>query len=374
MPALYAKPSGPAARGLLPYRAMASLVLASIALTYPNGTRAVDAIDLSIADGQFLTILGPSGCGKSSLLRLVAGLESPTSGTISMDGRDVTRLEPKDRDVAMVFQGLALYPHMTVAENMGLGLTARRVPAAEVARSVGEAAETLGLTRYLAKRPRELSGGERQRVALGRALVRRPKIFLFDEPLSSLDAQLRQELREELARLHRMTRTTSIYVTHDQKEALSLGDQVAVMQGGRVRQLATPEAIYNDPQDLFVARFVGEPPINLIEGEIGNGGGGASFRAPGLTLSLGPRAPRPGRAILGVRPETVTLGGGVAGTLERVERLGGEALLHVRGAWGGIVARVPPDRTPHPASGPVTIGIAGDRAVLFDPDSGARIA
>ena len=376
MPALYAKPGGPAARGLLPYRAMASLALASIALTYPNGTRAVDAIDLSIADGQFLAILGPSGCGKSSLLRLVAGLESPTSGTIAMDGRDVTRLEPKDRDVAMVFQGLALYPHMTVAENMGLGLTARRVPAAEVARSVGEAAETLGLTRYLAKRPRELSGGERQRVALGRALVRRPKIFLFDEPLSSLDAQLRQELREELARLHRLTRTTSIYVTHDQKEALSLGDQVAVMQGGRVRQLATPEAIYHDPHDLFVARFVGEPPINLIEGEIGNGGGGggASFRAPGLTLPLGARAPRPGRAILGVRPETVTLGGGIAGTLERVERLGGEALLHVRGDWGSIVARVAPDLAPRAAAGTVTIGIAADRAVLFDPDSGARIA
>jgi len=353
---------------------MASLALASIALTYPNGTRAVDAIDLSIADGQFLAILGPSGCGKSSLLRLVAGLEAPTSGTVAMDGRDVTRLEPKDRDVAMVFQGLALYPHMTVAENMGLGLIARRMPAEEVKRLVGEAAETLGLTRYLSKRPRELSGGERQRVALGRALVRRPKIFLFDEPLSSLDAQLRQELREELARLHRMTRTTSIYVTHDQKEALSLGDQVAVMQGGRVRQIATPEAIYHDPRDLFVARFVGEPAINLIEGEIGNGaGGGAAFRAPGMSLPLGARTMRPGRAILGVRPETVSLGGGVAGTLERVERLGGEALLHVRGDWGAIVARVAPDLAPRSAAGPVTIAIASDRALYFDPDSGARI-
>jgi multiple sugar transport system ATP-binding protein len=294
-----------------------------------------------------------------------------------MDGRDVTRLEPRDRDVAMVFQGLALYPHMTVAENMGLGLRARRVAAAEIERVVREAAETLGLVRYLSKRPRELSGGERQRVALGRALVRRPKIFLFDEPLSSLDAQLRQELREELARLHRMTRTTSIYVTHDQKEALSLGDQVAVMQGGRVRQLATPEAIYHDPRDLFVARFVGEPPINLIEGEIGNGGGGGSgvsFRAPGLTISLGARAPRIGRAILGVRPETVTLGGSVAGTLERVERLGGEALVHVRGDWGAIVARVSPDLAPRSGAGTVTIGIAADRALLFDPDSGTRIA
>jgi len=352
---------------------MASLALSSVTLTYPNGTRAVDGIDLSIADGQFLAVLGPSGCGKSSLLRLVAGLESPTGGTIAMDGRDVTRLEPKDRDVAMVFQGLALYPHMTVAENMGLGLTARKAAPADVARRVGEAAETLGLTRYLSKRPRELSGGERQRVALGRALVRRPKIFLFDEPLSSLDAQLRQELREELARLHRMTRTTSIYVTHDQKEALSLGDQVAVMQGGRVRQLATPEAIYHDPRDLFVARFVGEPPINLIEGKIGSDSGGAAFHAPGLSIPLGGRTARPGPAILGIRPETVSVGGGFAGALERVERLGGEALLHVRGDWGAIVARVAPDRAPRSASGPITFGVAADRALLFDPESGARI-
>ncbi|HEU5309884.1 MAG TPA: ABC transporter ATP-binding protein, partial [Candidatus Eisenbacteria bacterium] len=174
---------------------MASLTLTGLTLTYPNGTRAVNEIHLAIGDGEFLAILGPSGCGKSSLLRLVAGLESPTSGSIAMNGKDVTRLEPKDRDVAMVFQGLALYPHMTVAENMSFGLQARRTPREEVDRRVREAAETLGLTRYLGKRPRELSGGERQRVALGRALVRRPQIFLFDEPLSSLDAQLRQELR-----------------------------------------------------------------------------------------------------------------------------------------------------------------------------------
>ena len=201
---------------------MASLTLTGLSLTYPNGARAVDRIHLAIADGEFLAVLGPSGCGKSSLLRLVAGLETPTEGTVAMDGREVTALEPKERDVAMVFQGLALYPHMTVSENMSFGLMARKTPTEEIDRRVREAAETLGLEPHLAKRPRELSGGERQRVALGRALVRRPKIFLFDEPLSSLDAQLRQELREELARLHRITRTTSIYVTHDQKEALSL--------------------------------------------------------------------------------------------------------------------------------------------------------
>ena len=238
---------------------MASLSLKNLSLTYPNGARALDGIDLEIEDGEFLAVLGPSGCGKSSLLRLVAGLEVPTSGYIDMDGRDITPLEPKERDVAMVFQGLALYPHMTVRENMAFGLMARRTPPEETAQRVNEAAATLGLTPHLRKRPRELSGGERQRVALGRALVRRPRLYLFDEPLSSLDAQLRQELREELARLHSLTRTTSIYVTHDQKEALSLGHRVAVLDRGRVRQIGTPEAIYREPRDLFRRAAYGEP-------------------------------------------------------------------------------------------------------------------
>src|SRR5438552_1384510 len=259
---------------------MASLSLKNLSLTYPNGARALDGIDLEIEDGEFLAVLGPSGCGKSSLLRLVAGLEVPTSGYIDMDGRDITPLEPKERDVAMVFQGLALYPHMTVRENMAFGLMARRTPPEETAQRVNEAAATLGLTPHLRKRPRELSGGERQRVALGRALVRRPRLYLFDEPLWSLDAQLRQELREELARLHSLTRTTSIYVTHDQKEALSLGHRVAVLDRGRVRQIGTPEAIYREPRDLFVARFVGDPAINLIEGEVATDNGRAAFRAP----------------------------------------------------------------------------------------------
>jgi len=385
---------------------MASLTLTGLTLTYPNGTRAVNEIHLAIGDGEFLAILGPSGCGKSSLLRLVAGLESPTSGTIAMNGKDVTRLEPKDRDVAMVFQGLALYPHMTVAENMSFGLQARRTPRDEVDRRVREAAETLGLTRYLGKRPRELSGGERQRVALGRALVRRPQIYLFDEPLSSLDAQLRQELREELARLHRITRTTSIYVTHDQKEALSLGDKVAVMKGGQLRQLATPEDVYRNPHDLFVARFVGEPAINVIEGEIalasgggadsggaggggvgggGAGGGGAGgrstanvFRAPGLQIPLNGSRARTGPARLGLRAETVALlpagkpGGVARANVERVEHLGGDTLVHVRGEWGTLVARATrAEDAPSPGD---VVGVDPDlkRALLFDPE-GNRI-
>jgi ABC-type sugar transport system ATPase subunit len=371
---------------------LASLTLTALALTYPNGTRAIDSIHLAIADGEFLAILGPSGCGKSSLLRLVAGLETPTSGAIAMDGRDVTSLEPKDRDVAMVFQGLALYPHMTVAENMAFGLRARRTPAEETDRRVREAAETLGLARYLEKRPRELSGGERQRVALGRALVRRPRLFLFDEPLSSLDAQLRQELREELARLHRLTRTTSIYVTHDQKEALSLGDKVAVMERGTLRQLASPEDVYRNPHDLFVARFVGEPPINLIEGELEAGpgardaGGGATgaanrptafFRAPGLRMRVPGNPTQGGRATLGLRPEAVAIGEAGASdaaraTVERVEHLGGETLIHLRGEWGALVVRAGhQESAPAPGS---TVGVRPDatRALLFD-GRGARI-
>lgn len=379
---------------------MASLSLRDLALTYPNGARAVDGISLDLPDGAFLALLGPSGCGKSSLLRMIAGLETPTSGTVLLDGRDVTDAEPKDRDVAMVFQGLALYPHMTVAENMSLGLRARRTPEEEIGRRVAEAAEMLGLTRYLAKKPRELSGGERQRVALGRALVRRPKIFLFDEPLSSLDAQLRQELREELARLHAHTRTTSVYVTHDQKEALSLGDRVAVLCAGKLRQVATPEAIYREPSDLFVARFVGEPAMNVIEGELRVEGGSVAFHAPGLHLAFNgrlapgaagaPAAPgaagtpaAPGAAgasrpvSLGVRPEHVGLipsGAASQAAVERVERLGGETLVHLRGAWGAMIARIAPASIPPEAGASIGVTLDATHSLLFDRESGTRIA
>jgi len=355
---------------------MAPLSLQNLALTYPNGVRALDSVSLEIPDGEFLAVLGPSGCGKSSLLRLVAGLETPTSGTIHMDGRDITALEPKDRDVAMVFQGLALYPHMTVRENMGFGLLARKTPAGETDRRVREAAATLGLAEHLHKRPRELSGGERQRVALGRALVRRPRIFLFDEPLSSLDAQLRQELREELARLHRLTRTTSIYVTHDQKEALSLGNRVAVFDRGRVRQIGTPDAIYRDPCDLFVARFVGDPAINLVQGEFASDGGALAFRSAGLSFTLAAKHVHTGRVILGLRPEAAALGNAShaagRGTVERVERLGGDTLIHLRTESGRHIVRAEP-RGALPAPGEI-VGLTLDpsRALFFDPD-GARI-
>jgi len=324
-------------------------------------------------EGRAAAIFGPSGAGKTTILDAIAGLRTPKRGSIRTVDRvlysssDAINLPPRDRHVGYVPQDVALFPHMNVQRNLLYGRHPGTSP------ELSRVTAMLEIDALLTRRVSQLSGGERQRVALGRALVRRPKIFLFDEPLSSLDAQLRQELREELARLHRITSTTSIYVTHDQKEALSLGDQVAVMQAGRVRQLATPEAIYHDPGDLFVARFVGEPPINLIEGEIVEDPRGMAFHAPGIFISLSPGAARPGRALLGVRPESVSLGGGIAGTLERVERLGGEALLHVRGAWGTIVARVAPDSAPRGAPSSVTIGIAADRIFLFDPDTGARL-
>ncbi len=361
---------------------MSSLSLKNLSLTYPNGVRAVDGIDLEIADGEFLAVLGPSGCGKSSLLRLIAGLETPTAGAIHMEGRDITAVEPKDRDVAMVFQGLALYPHMTVRENMAFGLTARKTPADETDRRVNEAAATLGLAAHLGKRPRELSGGERQRVALGRALVRRPRIFLFDEPLSSLDAQLRHELREELARLHLLTRTTAIYVTHDQKEALSLGTRVAVLERGRVRQVGSPEAIYREPRDLFVARFVGDPAINLIEGEIRGEGGGTIFQAPGISMAFLGRNAHRGRAVLGLRPEALTLapageaapGMGIVARVDRVEHLGGETLLHAGSDAGPIVLRIA-DGAIIPAPGDaVALRTDPARALFFEPRSGERIS
>lgn len=357
---------------------MASLALLGLSLTYPNGTRALDGVDLQVADGEFLTILGPSGSGKSSLLRLIAGLESPTAGGIHMGGRDVTAAEPKDRDVAMVFQGLALYPHMTVWENMAFGLLARRTPRAEMDGRVRAAAETLGLAGHLGRKPRELSGGERQRVALGRALVRQPQVYLFDEPLSSLDAKLRQELREELARLHRITRTTAVYVTHDQREALSLGDRVAVFDGGRLRQAGTPEEIYGSPRDLFVARFVGEPPINLIDGEIVGERGAAAFRTQDLRVPLPGREPRRGPATLGLRPETIALGGGpgngaAPATVERVEHLGGDTLVHLRGSWGALLVRAPHGGAAPESGASLAVRPDPGRALLFDPASGERL-
>lgn len=257
---------------------MARVILDNVSKTFPGEICAVRELTLEVADGEFVVLLGPSGCGKSTTLRLIAGLEEMTSGTITMGDRVVNRLAPKDRDVAMVFQNAALYPHLTAFGNMAFGLAHRRVPRGEIERRVKQAAEILGITDLLTRRPGALAGGERQRVALGRAFVREPACFLFDEPLSNLDITLRVQMRAELKSLHQRLRTTTIHVTHDQEEAMTLGDRVAVMAQGRLQQMAPPLEVYRRPANRFVAGFVGLPPMNFVEGAIVEDAGGLRFR------------------------------------------------------------------------------------------------
>jgi multiple sugar transport system ATP-binding protein len=261
---------------------------------------AVDDVSLEIADGEFLVLVGPSGCGKSTLLRMIAGLEHVTGGQISIGDRDVTWLAPKDRDIAMVFQTYALYPHMTVRQNLGYGLKARRTPKPEIARRVDEVAELLGLSELLERRPSQLSGGQRQRVAMGRAIAREPQAFLLDEPLSNLDAKLRVTMRASLTQLHRQLGVTTVYVTHDQVEAMTLGQRVAVMRRGRIVQVDTPHRLYAEPRDLFVAGFIGSPAMNLVEATVEDG----TVRFGQFSVPLPPgRRPAPGPVVLGIRPE-----------------------------------------------------------------------
>ncbi|HEY8316874.1 MAG TPA: sn-glycerol-3-phosphate ABC transporter ATP-binding protein UgpC [Gaiellaceae bacterium] len=278
---------------------MAEIVLDRVTKAFHTGdVLAVDDVSLEIESGEFLVLVGPSGCGKSTLLRMIAGLEDVSSGAIMIDARDVTELPPRARDIAMVFQTYALYPHMTVRENLGYGLKVRKTAKAEIARRVEEVAEMLGLERMLDRRPAALSGGQRQRVAMGRAIVREPKAFLMDEPLSNLDAKLRVSMRAQLGALHSRLGTTTIYVTHDQVEAMTLGQRVAVMREGRILQVDTPHALYTEPKNLFVAAFIGSPAMNLVEAEISEGGvafGG--YRIPAHP----PRSN--GRLIVGIRPE-----------------------------------------------------------------------
>jgi len=262
------------------------------------GTVAVDDVSLEIADGEFLVLVGPSGCGKSTLLRLIAGLEEPTSGSISIGGRDVTGLAPRDRDIAMVFQTYALYPHMSVRQNLGYGLKTRKTPKAETARLVDEVAALLGLTGLLDRKPAELSGGQRQRVAMGRAIVRKPKAFLMDEPLSNLDAKLRVGMRASLAQLHNRLGTTTVYVTHDQVEAMTLGQRVAVMRDGKIVQADRPQRLYLEPNDLFVAAFIGSPAMNLVDAGVETD----AIRFGQFQVPLD-AAPGPEHVILGIRPE-----------------------------------------------------------------------
>ncbi len=282
---------------------MSRIVFDDVSKVFPGGVTAVDDVSLTIESGEFMVLVGPSGCGKTTLLRMLAGLETTSGGTITIGERDVTDLAPRERDLAMVFQNYALYPHMNVRDNLAYGLKMRRTPKPEIGRRVNDVAKLLGLEEMLDRRPRALSGGQRQRVAMGRAMVREPAAYLMDEPLSNLDAKLRVSMRAELARLHERLGTTTVYVTHDQVEAMTLGQRVAVMRDGRMQQVDEPQTLYRDPVNLFVAAFIGSPAMNLVEAVVADGAvefGG--FRIP-LDSSRRPSVEEDGRVILGVRPE-----------------------------------------------------------------------
>jgi len=292
---------------------MAEVLIDDVVKIYPGDVRAVDNITLHIQDKEFIVLVGPSGCGKSTTLRMVAGLEEISEGTIRIGDRVVNDVPPKDRDIAMVFQNYALYPHMTVYKNMAFGLKLRKVPKAEIDQKVRHAADILGIEKLLERKPKALSGGQRQRVALGRAIVRDPACFLFDEPLSNLDAKLRVETRAELKRLHHRLQTTTIYVTHDQEEAMTLGDRVVVMSDGLIQQCDTPLNVYNHPVNKFVASFVGTPPMNFLEGQLTGSGSDVFFEGAGVKIKLDPEQAQQcqGRvgqdAVIGIRPEALHL-------------------------------------------------------------------
>src|SRR5262245_58321955 len=290
---------------------MPSVELRSVTKVYARDQRAVDRVSLQVENGEFLVLVGPSGCGKSTVLRMIAGLEDVTEGQVLIGTRVVNDVPPKDRDIAMVFQNYALYPHLSVFDNMAFGLRRRKVPTPEVDRRVRATAAQLGLDGYLARRPRELSGGERQRVALGRAMVRDPQVFLFDEPLSNLDAKLRVQTRAEIKRLHQRVRATMIYVTHDQVEAMTLGSRIAVLEKGVLQQVAEPETLYHRPANQFVAGFIGSPPINFFAATVNQDG--TRLEADGVSVTLPAdltarvSAVRGGKVTLGVRPEDLVL-------------------------------------------------------------------
>jgi multiple sugar transport system ATP-binding protein len=296
---------------------MSGIKLDTVTKVYPNGVKAVDAVDLDIHEGEFVVLVGPSGCGKSTLLRMIAGLEDVTDGTISIGEIDVTDKPPQQRDIAMVFQNYALYPHMTVRDNLAYGLRLRKLPKAEWRRRVDETAKTLGLDELLDRKPSALSGGQRQRVAMGRAIVREPKAFLMDEPLSNLDAKLRVSMRSELAKLHERLKVTTVYVTHDQVEAMTLGQRVAVLRDGLLQQADTPQNLFHRPANLFVAAFIGSPSMNLIDATVADGRlsfADISFELPGGSPAAGAN----GRLILGIRPTDFEHGDGADPALPRM--------------------------------------------------------
>ena len=359
---------------------MARVALDHVRKVYDNGFEAVHDATIEIADGEFVVLVGPSGCGKSTTLRMIAGLESVSSGTMTIGDRVVNDVAPKDRDIAMVFQNYALYPHMDVFDNMAFGLKLRKLPADDIRERVEGVARTLGLDAVLDRKPKELSGGQRQRVALGRAIVRKPAVFLFDEPLSNLDAKLRVQTRAEISKLHSDLGATMIYVTHDQVEAMTMGDRIVVLDDGYVQQVAPPLELYNRPANTFVASFIGSPAMNLVHGQMS--GGTFTSDAGGLRVE-GLRADVSGPITLGVRPEDLyttalapddrPLSPPVATTLEVEEPMGNEVFAYARTSPDVVlVARLEPQATGGPgAQMPLCLDL--DKTHVFDRESGARL-
>ena len=351
---------------------MAELKLSGIFKNF-GAVRVLHGIDLTVQDGEMIVIVGASGCGKSTLLRIVAGLERATGGTVLIDDRDVTALEPAARDIAMVFQNYALYPHMRVFDNMAYGLRIRGLAKDDIKRRVQEAADLLGLSALLDRRPRELSGGQRQRVAMGRAIVREPKLFLFDEPLSNLDAKLRVAMRAEIKRLQRRLGVTSLFVTHDQVEAMTLGDRLVVMHEGRAAQIASPMEIFERPADTYVAGFIGSPAMNFLPATITEDGkAGRLSDGNILTLPPGQYAARPGQKVtLGIRPEHISLPGLLRLTTDLIEPLGSESVVHGRLASGETMALRLPGAPPSAAV--LEIAPRSEHLHVFDAETGKRL-
>lgn len=350
---------------------MADVTIAQVSKIYSGTQRAVDDVSIEIKDHEFIVLVGPSGCGKSTLLRMIAGLETITDGQISIGDRVVNDVDPADRDIAMVFQNYALYPHMSVRENLAYGLKNRGTPKAEIATRVEDAARILELQSYLDRRPRELSGGQRQRVAMGRAIVREPAVFLFDEPLSNLDAKLRVQMRGEIKKLQKRLGTTSVYVTHDQLEAMTLADRLVVLNGGKIEQIGSPLDVYRNPKSTFVASFIGSPAMNLIDVPVSDGRAHVGGAQLPLNLDLAGRS----QVTLGIRPEDLSMQDSADAQslqvkVDYVEELGAQRLVHGQIDGQLLVAAVPSGQ---PLSEIVPITVAADALHVFDRTSGQNI-
>jgi multiple sugar transport system ATP-binding protein len=362
---------------------MANVVFENVAKRY-GAVSVIEGLNLEIRDEEFMVLVGPSGCGKSTALRMIAGLEEISGGDVKIGPKVVNDLPPKDRDIAMVFQSYALYPHMSVKENLEFGLKLKKTPRAEIDRLVGEAAEILGISHLLSRKPKELSGGQRQRVAVGRAIVRKPSVFLFDEPLSNLDAKLRVQMRAEISKLQQRLKTTTVYVTHDQIEAMTMGHRIAVMKDGKLQQVGTPLEVYEKPDNLFVANFIGTPPMNFADGTITEGGN--RIRTSGLDFVV-PASMRPVtqgkdglRIVLGIRPENVIESGKegrgetitIRGTVDIVEPIGHQVIVHLKLGDDLLVASLESHQLPKPGDS-IELKLEIEAVHLFDAEKETRL-